>query len=143
MATGQLNALLRLLSGETRTIGSDRQLLERFVTAADEDAFAGLVERHGRLVFRLCRSVLQHEQDAEDAFQATFLVLARLAASIRKRESLASWLHGVALRTALKAKRTMTRRRCNEQQARVSSPQEPVSEAALREVQTILHEEIA
>src|SRR5207244_2995615 len=114
-----------------------------FVAQADEVAFAGLVDRHGRLVLRVCRSVLRHEQDAEDAFQATFLVLARLAPSIRKHDSLASWLHGVALRTALNARRAMTTRRRIEQQASVPSQQEPVSEAALREMQAILHEEIA
>jgi RNA polymerase sigma-70 factor (ECF subfamily) len=86
--------------------------------------------------------VLHHKQDAEDALQATFLVLARMASSIRKRDSLASWLHGVALRTALKARRAMTTRRRNEQQASVPSQREPASEAALREVQRILHEEI-
>lgn len=143
MATGQLTALLRLLAAEKTADGSDRQLLERFVAAADEAAFAELVGRHGRLVFRLCRSVLHHQQDAEDAFQATFLVLARSAATIRKHASLASWLHGVALRTALKARRALDTRRRVERQAGVASQQEPVSEAALREVQTILHEEIA
>ena len=96
MVTGQLTTFLRLLVGR-KIDGSDRQLLERFVADADEVAFAALVDRHGRLVFGVCRSVLRHEQDAEDAFQATFLVLARLASSIRKRDSLASWLHGVAL----------------------------------------------
>jgi RNA polymerase sigma factor (sigma-70 family) len=142
MATGQFTALLRLLVGDKSTAGSDRQLLERFVAERDEVAFAGLVDRHGRLVFQLCRSVLHNEQDAEDAFQATFLVLARLASSIRKRDSLANWLHGVALRTALKARRAMTTRHRIERQGSVPSQQEPVSEAALREVQTILHEEI-
>ena len=70
--------------------------------------------------------MLHHEQDAEDAFQATFLVLARSASSIRKRDALANWLHGVALRTALKARRDITTRRRAEQQASVPSQQEPV-----------------
>jgi RNA polymerase sigma factor (sigma-70 family) len=142
MATGRFTALFRLLGGDKKTDGSDRQLLERFISEADEAAFAGLVDRHGRLVFHLCRSVLHHEQDAEDAFQATFLVLARSATSIRQRASLASWLHGVALRTALKARRGLATRRRIEPQASAPPQQEPVSEAALREVQTILHEEI-
>ena len=142
MVAGQLTAFFHLLVGARKIDGSDRQLLERFVADGDEVAFAALVDRHGRLVLGICRSVLRHEQDAEDAFQATFLVLARLASSIRQRDSLAGWLHRVALRTALKARRAMSMRRRNEQQASVPSQQEPVSEAALREVQTILNEEV-
>jgi DNA-directed RNA polymerase specialized sigma24 family protein len=68
----------------------DRQLLERFVSQHDEMAFAALVERHGAMVVSVCRRILQHQQDAEDACQATFLVLARRAASIRKRASVGS-----------------------------------------------------
>src|SRR5947208_10096773 len=151
MAVAQMGAALRSLllvaeAGFSERKGeghSDGHLLQHFVATKDEAAFVALLRRHGRLVFGVCRSVLHREQDAEDAFQATFLVLARMASSIRKRDSLASWLHGVALRTALKASRAMTTRRRSEQQASVPSQQEPASEAALREVQTILHEEIA
>src|SRR4051794_26200702 len=99
MAEPQLGTVVRHLrklaadvSGRERT---DRQLLECFLARRDERAFAELVERHGRLVLSVCRLVLRHEQDAEDAFQATFLVLARKAAAIRKGDALASWLHGV------------------------------------------------
>jgi RNA polymerase sigma factor (sigma-70 family) len=144
MAAGQLGAILhRLLVGERQAEeGSDYRLLDRFVADQDEAAFAALVERFGRLVLDVCRSVLHQEQDAEDAFQATFLVLARKASSIRQRTSLASWLHGVALRTALKARRARWRRRRKELLPLPQTPDQPVSEAALRELQSILHEEI-
>jgi RNA polymerase sigma factor (sigma-70 family) len=145
MAAGQLGALLRhlLRTGERQAEdGSDRHLLERFVRHADEAAFAALVERHGRLVLGVCRGVLRHAQDAEDAFQATFLVLARMASTIRKRDALANWLYGVALRTARKARQAMSTRRRHEQQARPPAPEPPVAEAALHEVQIILHEEV-
>ena len=87
------------------TIGglTDAELLGRFADCRDEVAelaFAALVERHGPMVLRVCRSILRNEHDAQDAFQATFLILVRRAASVRKRESVASWLHGVALRVS-------------------------------------------
>src|ERR1700693_4372136 len=83
---------------------SDSQLLLRFADRADQAAFAALVQRHGPLVLGVCRRVLQHDQDTEDAFQATFVVLARKAGSISKHESLASWLYKVVYRIALRAR---------------------------------------
>src|SRR5262245_65929749 len=79
------------------------QLLRQFVTARDEAAFAALVRRHGGLIGSVCRRRLHREEDVEDAVQATLLVLARKADSIRKRDSLASWLYGVANRIARNA----------------------------------------
>ena len=81
---------------------SDGQLLERFVRDRDETAFEVLVWRHQRMVFAVCRQVLHHHQDAEDAFQATFLVLARKAGAVRNQACLAGWLHRVACRVALR-----------------------------------------
>src|SRR5262245_65489556 len=81
----------------------DRQLLERFTTGQEEEAFAALVKRHGPLVFGVCRRVLHNWHDAEDVFQATFLTLARKAPSIAA-ESVAGWLHRVAYRAALQAR---------------------------------------
>jgi RNA polymerase sigma factor (sigma-70 family) len=118
MATAQFGTLLRhihhLAAGRGDEPRTDRQLLEDFITRRDEAAFAALLARHGPMVLRVCRGVLHHEQDAEDAFQATFLVLARKAESIRKRASLAEWLHGVAYRTAREASRRISRRRRHE-----------------------------
>ena len=92
---------LRLLfEAGTVTGVSDGHLLEMFVSRRDELAFTALVERHGPMVRRVCHAVLGDHHDAQDAFQATFLVLARSAGSIRQRDSLASWLYGVALRVA-------------------------------------------
>src|ERR1700736_4615132 len=89
--------LLRCLSGfwagVPDPVDSDAQLLARFV-AGSEPAFGALVRRHGPMVLGVCRRVLGHLQDAEDAFQATFLVLAKKAASVVKRESVSCWLHG-------------------------------------------------
>jgi RNA polymerase sigma factor (sigma-70 family) len=79
---------------------TDGQLLERFASRGDEEAFAQIVQRHGPMVLGVCRQILRHEQDAEDAFQATFLVLSRKAGSIRRAEALPNWLYGVANRLA-------------------------------------------
>jgi RNA polymerase sigma factor (sigma-70 family) len=102
---------------------TDGQLLECFVARRDEAAFAVLVRRHGPMVLGVCRRVLGHAQDAEDAFQAAFLVLARKAASIGRRELVGNWLYGVAYRTALDARAAATRRRTRERQ--VSAMPEP------------------
>ncbi|HLJ98160.1 MAG TPA: sigma-70 family RNA polymerase sigma factor [Gemmataceae bacterium] len=145
MATAQWNTLLhhirKLAAGRRAAQRSDPQLLDDFSTHRDESAFASLVSRHGPMVLRVCRRVLNHEQDAEDAFQATFLVLARNCGSIRKRDALAEWLHGVAYRTAMNAKRSAARRRNHEAHRRSLTP-ETVPSPTWDDVQAVLDEEI-
>jgi RNA polymerase sigma factor (sigma-70 family) len=104
---------------------TDGQLLECFVNCRDEAAFEALVRRHGTMVLGVCRRVLHHAQDAEDAFQATFLVLVRKANSIHQAELLGNWLYGVAYRTALEARAAAIRRRRREKQ--VNPMPEPVA----------------
>jgi RNA polymerase sigma factor (sigma-70 family) len=122
MASGRLSPVIRFLRGIPDPHGggdaTDVQLLQRFAAGRDEAAFAALVRRHGPMVLAVCRRVLRHEQDAEDAFQATFLVLAVKAHSVARPASLGSWLHGVAHRTALKARARAARRQAAERQAR-------------------------
>lgn len=127
--------------GSAAKSAEDGQLLERFVQQRDEEAFAELVSRHGPLVFGLCRRLLVHVQDAEDVFQATFLVLACKAASIRKTESLSCWLHSVAYRLALKAKAEANKRRIYEQQATLSADSAE-ADLSWREVRSLLDEEL-
>jgi len=93
---------------------TDHDLLERYIGARDESAFALLVKRHGPMILALCWRILRQQQDAEDAFQATFLVLARKCSAIRKREAVASWLHRVAFRAANKLRCTRARRQARE-----------------------------
>jgi len=145
MAEARLAAVLHHLRHLSALGGglSDGQLLERFAVGREESAFAALLKRHGRLVWGVCRHVLRQEQDAEDAFQATFLVLARKAASIRKSESVASWLYGVAYRVALKARARAAARRARALPEGREAPPGPPAEAALREVQAILDEEVS
>lgn len=97
---------------------SDGQLLRQFADHNDEDAFALLVRRHGQLVFGVCRRILGHVHDAEDAAQATFLVLARKAGAVAWEESIAGWLHEVAVRVSLDARHALFRRRAREQQTK-------------------------
>src|SRR6478752_2849692 len=112
-------AISRLFRTGTAAGLSDSELLERFLLRHDEAAeaaFAALVERHGPMVLAVCRRVLSDTHDAQDAFQATFLVLVHKASTIRKRGSIADWLHGVALRVAAHTRADSARRRAVERQ---------------------------
>jgi RNA polymerase sigma factor (sigma-70 family) len=147
MANAQLTATLRHLRALTaahhHAERTDRELLHDFLERRDQSAFAALVNRHGPLVLGVCRRELGSREDAEDAFQATFLLLARKAASIRKGDSLPSWLHGVAYRMARNVKRAAVRRRKHEEKAGpAAAPATPEHDAAWQEVQGVLSEEI-
>jgi RNA polymerase sigma factor (sigma-70 family) len=119
----------------------DRPLLERFVRARDEAAFAALVQRHGPMVMGVCRRLLDNAYEAEDAFQATFLVLASKARSIGRPELLGPWLHGVASRIAMRA-RQAARRRAREREAPAMPDNDPTVEVLWRELQKLLDEEL-
>src|SRR2546421_12873628 len=103
----------------------DQDLLQRFHAQQDQAAFEAVLRRHGPMVFDVCRGVLGNEANAEDAFQATFLVLARKGASIRKAASVGSWLHSVAYRTALQARAQEATRKKSEAQAPPRQISEP------------------
>src|SRR5947209_20518994 len=105
-----MGRILTRLTRAAATTSADAQLVEAFLSGRDEQAFGGLVERHGSMVFAVCMRVLRHRQDAEDAFQATFLVLARRAADVWPLSAVGSWLYGVAYRVALKARSLRERR---------------------------------
>src|SRR5438445_3670381 len=104
MAAGQLHAFIRHLRAEHGGGLLDAELLERFATLRDEAAFEVLLWRYGPMVLSVCRRLLRHEEDIEDAFQATFLALVRKSGSITKREAVGSWLYKVAYRVALDAR---------------------------------------
>src|SRR6516162_7834384 len=120
MATSQMSGIIQHLRRTVLLrdgVGlTDRQLLEDYVSRRDEAALEALVLRHGPMVWCVCRRVLANQHDAEDAFQATFLVFVRKAASIASRELLANWLYGVAYQTSRKARATAAKRQARERQ---------------------------
>src|SRR5215472_13063456 len=137
------NYLRNLVAGTQARDASDRELMEQFVAGRDDAALTALVRRHGPMVRSLCRRVLRNEQDAEDAFQATFLVLARKAHTLRAPEAVGNWLYGVAYRTALKARTAAARRARQEAAAPVRDVAEPLAELTVHEAQTIVDQELA
>jgi RNA polymerase sigma factor (sigma-70 family) len=123
----------------------DEHLLEKFLDGSGEEAeiaFRAVVVRHGPMVLGVCRHVLGQQQDAEDAFQATFLVLARKASSIHDRRVLGRWLYEVAYRIALRAKTGVIRRRTHERQGAEMLVEAPETEAGWNELRPVLHEEV-
>jgi serpin B len=120
----------------------DGELLARFADRRDEAAFELLLRRHGAMVWNVCRRVLGDAADADDAFQATFLVLVRKAKSIARRESAAAWLHGVARRVSLDARARAARRRAHEQRGAAMPTEQLPADASNAEVRGILDEEL-
>lgn len=138
MTPALLHAVVRVVDGRT----SDADLLARFVRSGDESAFEELVRRHGPLVWSVCRQLLHHHADAEDAFQAVFLALIQGARNIRAGQALPAWLHGVAIRVAEKSKRTSGRRRQREARVATVEADRPIPDAAWAALMTAVHEEV-
>src|SRR5262245_42503422 len=146
MPTSQINEVVRQLrKAALRHEGAglaDGQLLGCFIEERDEAAFAALVRRHAAMVWGVCRRLLRNHQDAEDAFQATFLVLVRKATSIVPREMVGNWLYGVANQTALKVRAATARRGSRERQ--VTDMPEPTLEPDLwDDLEAVLDRELS
>src|SRR5262249_31131868 len=116
--------------------------LRRFTDRREGDAFAALVERHGRLVWSVCRHVLGDDHDADDAFQATFVVLAHKAGTLRQGASLAGWLQATAYRVALRARRDAAIRRNHERRGQAMPAEKTLPGSVLREALALLDEEV-
>jgi RNA polymerase sigma factor (sigma-70 family) len=146
MTNGQVRTVLRhirrLADPSTVSALSDRQLLERFASLHEERAFDVLLQRHGKMVLGVCQRVLHDEHEAEDVFQATFLVLARKAGSERWHESVGPWLHEVAYRLAVKTRANAVRRQLVTAQAEHRRCAETLTEVAARELRAVLDEEL-
>jgi len=138
---GVLRHLRRLIGPGHAAVQSDGQLLQRFVAERDEAAFTELVQRHGPLVLGVCRRVLGDAHEADDVFQATFLVLTRKARALNQWGSLGNWLYTVAYRLALRARANVARRRAQERQVE-DMPHPAAQEEAWRELQPVLDTEV-
>jgi len=122
---------------------SDRELLQRFEAERDEAAFAAVIRRHGPMVLRVSQRVLDRREDAEDVFQATFLVLAKKAGSVTWRESIGTWLHEAAQRLAREVRRSHARRQAREARRQAQPEADALTEVTSRELLTILDDEMA
>lgn len=141
MAMGQVSRIVEHLRRVVLPEGgelSDGRLLERFLTQQDDAAFTALVKRHGPMVLGVCRRILRNAHDADDAFQATFLVLVRKAPSLLSRDNIGNWLYGVAHNTALKARAMACKRWEKERQATI-----PQSDDTWRELLPVLDQELS
>lgn len=146
MAADQASAIARgirqVFAGRTIVGLDDRQLLERFIAQSDEAAFEALVVRYGPMVLKVCRGVLRQSQDADDAFQATFLLLVRKAASIRDQRVLAAWLSRTAYRVSMLASVRAARRSAHERAVLRDNASSFASEPEHRELFAALHAEL-
>lgn len=137
-----LQQIRRLFFASQLDQSGDADLLAQFCNRRDEDAFATLVQRHGPLVWRVCRRMLRDEHLAEDVFQATFLVLSKRAASIHRPDALAGWLHGVATRLALKARLRESKRKTVGDVVEEPAAPDGVEEMTVRELRAVLDAEL-
>jgi RNA polymerase sigma factor (sigma-70 family) len=146
MSSAQVGAILRHLRKQAAAWEDhelpDHELLERFARHRDENAFAVLLGRHGSMVLGVCRSVLHDLHDAEDAFQAAFLLLSQKAGSIHRREAVSGWLYRVAYHLALRAGANAARRKIVEKRALTMPSADPLLDMSLREVRAVLFEEL-
>src|SRR5262245_17668690 len=137
-----LDQIRRMATQQQLRQMADRELLAQFAGQGNEAAFRVLMDRYGPMVLRVCKRILGNDHDAEDAYQATFFVLASKAGLERRQESLPSWLHGVAVRTARKARCADQRRRLREHKAMEKKTVGSSADVSLRETCGILEEEI-
>jgi RNA polymerase sigma factor (sigma-70 family) len=146
MSSAHVGAILRQLRKQAAAWEEhelpDHELLDRFARGRDENAFALLLRRHGSMVLGVCRSVLHELHDAEDAFQAAFLLLAQKAGSIHRREAVSGWLYRVAYHLALRAGTSAARRKIVEKRALTMRSADPLLDMSLREVRAVLFEEL-
>src|SRR5947207_421132 len=144
MPTSPLDGVIQHLLADLRPAGhgmTDGELLARFLRSRDDDALAGLVWRHAPMVWGVCCRLLHKHQDAEDAFQATFLVLVRKAADV-PRQAVANWLYGVARQTAVRLRAAAAKRGRRETQM-VNMPDPTVAEVRDADLQAALDEELS
>jgi Flp pilus assembly protein CpaB len=142
-AAGFVNRMRKLLAATDAVDQGDEDLVRRFCSGSDAEAFEVIVRRHGPMVLGVCRRLLGNDADADDAFQATFAVLARKAASLSHPEQLAGWLFQVAYRTARRARTIDRRRQARLAPLREASVESPIAEVIWREFRPIFDEEIA
>ncbi len=139
----RFTTICRQFTAVAAEAAGDAELLARFQANRDDEAFALIVKRHGPMVWSVCRNLLANAADADDAFQATFLALARGAKSVRKPEALGAWLHGVAVRVANKLKRSAARRTNREKKVANGEASSPVADSRWDELLAAVHEEVA